>query len=129
MATQVNYPSSIENQEASDIRDILGGFVSKKAVNDTKIKEDVLPSFLEKQESSRCKEVADILVGIADEIDGAHGDEIEGVIGRIGTPSLAFATFQSVARQLFSWDSAGGQVGKFTGNLNVYNSLTMSLIL
>ena len=126
MATQVNYHSGIENQEASDIRDILGGFVSKKAVHDTKIGEDhssILTSFVEEQESSRCKEVANILVGIADEIDYLHGGGIEDLMGRIGTPNLAFGTFQSVARQLFTWDSAGGQVGKFTVNLIAYNSL------
>lgn len=119
----VNYPSGIENQDITDIRDILGGFVSKKASNDTTIGEDrssVLASSIERQESStRCKEVGQILVGIADEIDLAHGDSIQDLMGRVGTPNLAFGTFQSVARQLFSWDSIGGQVGKRMMNIKI----------
>ena len=111
---QVNYPGGVDKQEVSDIRDIFGGFVSKKASNDTIIGEDhssILASLIDEQESSRCKEVADILAGIAEEIDYVHCGGIEDLMGRVGTPNLAFGTFQAVARQLFSWDSVGGQFG------------------
>ena len=116
----VNCPRDIEKQDITDIRDILGGFVSKKASNDTTIGEDrssILASFIEEQEATKCTEVGQSLVGIADEIDLAHGEIIQDLMGRIGAPNVAFRTFQSVAKTLFTWDSAGGQVGKPMVNL------------
>ena len=110
----VNYPSDIDKQDITDIRDILGGFVSKKASHDTTIGEDrssILASFIEEQEATRCTEVGQTLVGIADEIDLAH-DVLQDLMGTVGAPNVAFRTFQSVAKKFFTWNSAGGQVGK-----------------
>lgn len=110
-----NCPSDIENQDFTDIRDILGSFVSKKASTDTTIGEDrSVLSFVDEQESSsRCTEVGQSLARIADEIDTAHGDIIfREFLGKVGTPRLAFEMFQSVAKNFFSWDSTGGRVGK-----------------
>ena len=75
----------------------------------------------EQQEStqeSTCKEVGRDLADIAEEMDHAYGDSIQSLIGRIGTPQLAFRTFQSVANTLFSWGSGGAQVGKLGMNLS-----------
>ena len=113
--SSVNYPSDIDRQEIKEIRDILGGFVSKKASNDTTIGEDrssILASFIEEQESTKCTEVGQILGGIADEIDSAHSGIIQDLMGIVGAPDVAFRTFRSVAEGLFSLHSSGGQIGK-----------------
>lgn len=125
MAAHVNYPTHdfSEPNDDSDIRDILHGFVLKRASTDTTIGEDrssILASFVEDQEpesesrSQVCTEVGQILVGISDQIDAAHGNIIQELIVKVGNPNLAFRTFQSVARTLFSWDSTGA--GKSTVN-------------
>lgn len=119
----VHYPSDVD---VTDIRDILGGFVSQRAINDATIGEDrssILASCIEEEstpESTNCKEVGQILVGIAEEIDHAHGNNssIQRLMEWIGTPRLAFRAFQSVAKRLFSWDSSGAQVGKPGMNLS-----------
>ena len=122
----VNYPSDVGNRDITDIRDILGAFISQRASIDTTIGEDrssILASCTEgeQQESARestdsnnSKEVGQTLVGIAEEIDHSHGNSlsIQKLMEWIGTPQLAFRAFQSVAKSLFSWDSSGAQVGK-----------------
>ena len=118
--SSVNYPSDINKQDIKEIHDILGGFVSKKASNDTTIGEDrssILASFIEEQESTRCTEVGQTLVGIAGEIDLGHGGILQDLMGRVGAPDVAFRTFQSVAERLFTLNSAGGQFGKPMVNL------------
>ena len=113
----VNGPNGAEDQDITEIREILGGFVSKKASNDTTIGEDrssILTSFIDDEDSSRCTEVGKVLVGIAEEVqlNFVHGDSIQELMEKVGAPHLAFGTFQSVAKRLFSWDSIGGRVGK-----------------
>jgi len=122
-----SYPNDVDSR---DVRDLLGGFVSKKADNDATISEDhssILASCNEDEQrestqESASKEVgrdlADIAASISEEIDHAYGDSIQNLIGRIGTPQLAFRTFQSVANTLFSWGSGGAQVGKLGTNLS-----------
>lgn len=118
--SSVNYPKDVDRQEIKEIRDILGGFISRKASNDTTIGEDrssILASLIEEQDSTRCTEVGQTLVSIADEIDLGHGGIFQDLMGRVGAPDVAFWTFQSVAGSLFTLNSAGGQVGKPMVNL------------
>ena len=112
--SSVNYSHDIENRDISEIRDILEGFVSKKASNDITIGEDrssILASSIEEREASKCTEVGQVLVSIADEID-MPSDVAQGLMERVGAPNVAFETFKSVAKSLFSWNSVGGKVGK-----------------
>ena len=116
--SSVNYPKGIENRDISEIRDILEGFVSKKASNDITIGEDrssILASSIEEREASKCTEVGQVLVSIADEID-MPSDVAQGLMERVGAPNAAFQTFCSVAQRLFSWNSIGGKVGKSSIN-------------
>lgn len=127
-AHEVNYPmdSAIERQDDTETREVLGAFVLTKADNDGE-SSSVLTSLIEEHQSSmRCMEVGKELAGIAHEIDFIHDNSIQDLMVRVGTPDLAFETFRSVARQLFSWDTRGGQIGNLIVCLNsilVYNDI------
>ena len=127
-AQEVNYSmnSAIERQDDTETREVLGAFVLTKADNNGE-SSSVLTSLIEEQQSSmKCIEVGKELAGIAHEIDFVHDNSIQDLMVRVGTPDLAFETFRSVARQLFSWDTRGGQIGNLIVCLNsilVYNDI------
>lgn len=115
-AQEVNYSmnSAIERQDDTETREVLGAFVLTKADNNGE-SSSVLTSLIEEQQSSmKCIEVGKELAGIAHEIDFVHDNSIQDLMVRVGTPDLAFETFRSVARQLFSWDTRGGQIVRVT---------------
>ena len=100
-----------EFETKTEIRGILGGFVSTKASNDPEMDKQsssILEDCMKEQGgSSDSKLVGRELASIAEEIEDKLGDRLSGILERIGSPDLAFRSFQQIAIGLFTMNGAG----------------------
>jgi len=102
-----------EAETRTEVRGILGGFVSTKASNDPKMDEQsstILEDCMKEQTgSSASKLVGRELASIADQIEDKLGDRFSGILEKIGSPDLAFRSFKQTAVGLFTIHSVNGE--------------------
>jgi len=103
----------------TEVHGILGGYVSTKANNDPKLDQESSSILTEctkvENASDASKLVGRELASIADQIEEKLGDRFSGILERLGTPDLAFRSFQRIAVGLFTRDSPNGE-GKYIQN-------------
>jgi len=102
-----------ETETKTEVRGILGGFVSTKATNDPKMDKQssaILEDCMKEQTgSSASKLVGRELAVIADQIEDELGDKFSSILEKIGSPDIAFRSFKEIAVGLFTIDAVDGE--------------------